>query len=127
MRASELRIGNYLKWKDNNQEFEITLSLFLSRDFWNHIEHNDIIPIPLTDERLLKFEFKLNESGFIWIKDGIELANQQGLFWFLNPDGKEIELSQVHKLQNLYFALRELELKKEVEIIIKTKKTINQP
>lgn len=54
-----MTLGSILKWKDNNQEVEVTLGLMADKNFWNHIKNGDIIPIELTEARLMKRKLAL--------------------------------------------------------------------
>ena len=116
MKTQELRIGNLI------QQGEITMisnsNVWIDDDIFLT---DEIEPIPLTEEWLLKF-------GFITF-DSKQIYNE----WFLNFDGilkykifhskytgveeftmphsdKPIKLKHVHQLQNLYFALTGEEL-----------------
>ena len=129
MKATELRIGNLI-------EYRIQDDLDDRKDWWEVskidatdlciLESNidyDFRPIPLTEEWLLKFGFnKEYQKGYI----GIDVYNSDFVLteplkmgeWQTNytfqfetgsvPKFKEIEY--VHQLQNLYFALTGEEL-----------------
>lgn len=120
MKETELRIGNYLKWKSNGQEFDVTLGLMLSKHFWNHIKAGDILPIQLTEERLLKFGFeKFNkvfwrhEKYFNFILKEFYLDNKIDGYIF-NYGGSVMNrvLTEAHWLQNVFILTGE-------ELIIK--------
>ena len=118
MKASELRIGNLV---DDNGLVETVTSDHLIND-----EHYDglkgCLPIPLTEEWLLKFGFKKSNSDWYTTKSmqlpfeelAIKLSNGRVT---AETDRVEIficnEIKHVHQLQNLYFALtgNELEIK----------------
>lgn len=59
-----MRLGNFLKWKDNGSTFDVTIDLFCDRNFQNHILNGDIIGITLTSEILLD-----NCEGFNVLKN----------------------------------------------------------
>jgi|688.fasta_scaffold04820_4 hypothetical protein len=121
IKATELRIGNYITEKNKqNQIYSVS----------NHNAKNysNIYPIPLTEEWLLDFGFEKTEVDFkiqiqkndnggntdywIYIDTGInnetyeftvQLVSQEGC-WFTSKN------KYVHQLQNLYFALTQQEL-----------------
>lgn len=109
MKANELRIGNYLKWKDESQiaqiryilkeaiglEDDIPSDLATDLDFFE--------PIPLTEEWLLKFGFR--ESNKYLVKYRLGLKKRGDNYFYDN-----ISIQYVHSLQNLYFALTDEEL-----------------
>jgi hypothetical protein len=129
MRASDLRIGNLVKYQDNQNIFEVNeisnTGLGVQDDIeetWIELEYFE--PIPLTEEWLLRFGF---EKKF-WLTKGIVIKcvyYQLGdIVVYLLKDSFEIELikqsgqfnlfinfkKEVHILQNLYFALTNQEL-----------------
>jgi hypothetical protein len=111
MNANELRIGNLI------QQGEI-------KNFWEKGVHvgfgkcygfNELNPIPLTEEWLLKFGFKHIKDNWYNI-----FSNENTFNVYLFTDKRfRIEivnqsicvLNHVHQLQNLYFALTNKELK----------------
>jgi hypothetical protein len=125
MKVSELRIGNLLRDKVTKTELRviklteqdivthvIDRSMFPLQDGWG------IEPIPLTEERLLKFGF---EKSGLWTYV-IELQGNLKLVYYLGEKGWSIgfksysdfsNLYYVHQLQNLYFALTGEELKQQ--------------
>lgn len=137
MKASELRIGNYVQ----NKEAHIYTVAFLDdesgRDFsiraWQlnlicrGISDEAIEPIPLTEEWLLRFEFKDDnksdrEKYKLAYKDFVRLKKKDNYFriyiekevgFHLDRFNAPyvIKLEYVHQLQNLYFALTGEELK----------------
>ena len=121
MKASELRIGNYVRSNDVNMAsyFTVTAS-FLKQ---NENEMSCFIEeIPLTEEWLLKFGFieyidfgvkmgtydKMPLCGFtysIHTKKVMIMHKGNSISHWLN-----INIDYVHQLQNLYFALMGEEL-----------------
>ncbi len=133
MKANELRVGNYVQTDNSTPPHYIdiiTVDSILdlgkyggkinnNHDSWDWDLEN-IHPIPLTEEWLLKFGFEK-----LLIGDGNEyLIDVNGLGWSINIKSKYVgfdylentEIAKclyVHQLQNLYFALtgEELQLK----------------
>jgi hypothetical protein len=109
MKASELRIGNYVYFEDELLKFDFEMG-------WNF---DYIKPIPLTEEWLLKFGFEKKYQTFEF--KGLNIDGTVVHFSFdkwcseydiENCDFIEIpaECKYVHQLQNLYFALTNEEL-----------------
>jgi hypothetical protein len=116
MKATELRIGNLLRDKVSKTELEvieltkndiitkvIDRSKFPLKDGWG------IEAIPLTKEWLLKFGFEKEEGWFK--KKRLLLFNIRNMY-FTTPskDIVSVDVTGVHQLQNLYFALTNEEL-----------------
>ena len=117
MKASELRIGNLISYCNqpvnimglNNECVE--LGYFIdSIGFERELPNNDIQPIPLTEEWLEKFGFKVhNEKAYLLQNYTVDL---NGNFWIINHKLSG-NIKYAHQLQNLYFSLtgKELEIK----------------
>jgi len=106
MKASELRIGNYIEV--NGEIRQVTSGIIVTIDT---ISKPDTKPIPLTEEWLLKFGF--DEKGIGYAKGFIYLWHyDDGIFLELVSDSNShnTPLKYVHQLQNLYFALTGEEL-----------------
>ena len=125
MKANELRLGNYVKWSELASmgfgETQVSLK---------NIMYNQLLkPIPLTEEWLLKFGFEKiiydsEETGYgveykLAIDEHSTIAIQSD-FSFGIEDNEDNDCSvffsndiikYVHRLQNLYFALTDKELK----------------
>jgi hypothetical protein len=106
MKANELRIGNWYHWYAFGKNYEYQVEAIDLIQNYKNFE-----PIPLTEEWLIRFgfegtEFMIAKGNFIYHK------GNKTLTWFgvmlLNSLWDE-----VHKFQNLHFALtgEELELK----------------
>ncbi len=128
MKANELRIGNYVRYfEENDSRIDGIEFNYCHLTDASSIYYEDIKPIPLTEDWLLKFGFKESTYGTFQI-DGLfrtEIGNDnydpvhevhEGFKSHLvdiesNNISKEIK--HVHQLQNLYFALtgEELEIK----------------
>ncbi len=114
MKATELRIGNYVMYEptiDDWEEKVITLHSLLQVD----ISPESYCGIPLTEEWLLKFGFQEVELSIPrkWvIKNGFRLRENKLNKYFFQYKYGFVEVTQIHQLQNLYFALtgEELEL-----------------
>jgi len=119
MNANELRLGNYVMIHDyakgNRQQTVEELGVCQV----NLLDEQYCTPIPLTEEWLLKFGFveKYMSCHRRWTKDGISIDQitdeddeggkipQEQIFFY-----KDREISSVHQLQNLFFALTGEEL-----------------
>jgi hypothetical protein len=101
MNARELRIGN---WVNNNEEdYQITSATILQIERGDAIAH----PISLTEEWLVKFEFRCYDNK--WDADEIIIMkNGDGYLYLANQ--LHVNLFYVNQLQNLYFALTGKEL-----------------
>jgi len=137
MKASELRIGNLVKYMDEYlpvfaidsekelKEYDL-IGVVTLPTFWNGRRMscqgrwiNQVDPIELTEELLLKFGFEV-ENSFAY-STGEEVAYNvfsKSFFtynsiqdnWWLNNWVMKIQPKYVHELQNLYFALTGEEL-----------------
>ncbi len=117
MKATELRIGNWFNSVKFNTPVQCTLSDLYdlcanSEGAYNNPPIDDMFePIPLTEEWLIKFGFKVepDDDFTIWQKGQLE-----GLYDFKDGtyeyNSTVLEIKYVHQLQNLYFALTGEEL-----------------
>lgn len=120
MKSNELRIGNYVNW--NGQQIELDRVSFQVHVINRNCE--DIVPIPLTEDWLVKLGFEkehFEENYWYELKLPIHsfnlLSNDIGSdafydkleFVFLE-DCDEIQYRYVQQLQNLYHALTGEEL-----------------
>lgn len=131
MKIIELRIGNIVGFKNRDDCYCVVTDLssaggiHLIRKFYDGDEDDqpevidDITPIPLTEEWLLKFGFNNINSKEYGIKCGscwMSLSNPKNMgewqdyYCWIFDRFKFIELKYVHQLQNLYFALTGEEL-----------------
>lgn len=107
MKASELRINNYLY----NDGVVVKIDARTIFDIWDDKGLKNYKPIPLTEEWLLKFGFEIgyNKTKMldVYCKDfGILIERSNGGNFYY----KKVYISSVHQLQNLYFALTGEEL-----------------
>lgn len=132
MKASELRIGNYIMARSDNVIEQV---LKIEKNKINACNYTYFEPIPLTEEWLIKFNFTkednketVHHGNFFskWIMDYkycfafAEFRKDWGFYQeYTDPiDLKEIGkkyfiscgIKHVHQLQNLYFALTGEEL-----------------
>jgi hypothetical protein len=118
MKAQELRIGNLVNYGVNIVPIksihtesvlkdEVRIYVELNEKLQNYcLDITEIEPIPLTEERLLKFGVKDNRLGLF---DVVKVSDDIGYhIYFIGRHLKEIQY--VHQLQNLYFALTGEEL-----------------
>jgi len=107
MKATELRIGNYVRTTVTHTEFKTNideLTVILSEPKDHQLE-----PIPLTEEWLLKFGFERNvlnakHNDIIYYSENN--IGVKGILGMVKPS----KCIYVHQLQNLYFALTGEEL-----------------
>ena len=120
---NELRIGSIISdiFSESTQPFTIT-KLLQNKCYYKpgsnavyDCKYENLKPIPLTEEWLLKFGFQIDETYVSeqnpyldYIKDEVRISMPYYSFEF--GDGAFMELKYVHQLQNLYFALTQREL-----------------
>jgi len=121
MKASELRIGNYVS--QNGEEIHGIVSLTIHRFQMGQIK---LEPISLTEEWLLKFGFVNIDKGnnnFITYTDSehnyylqIDVRKKDGKYLILDNSFDDlrafsmIDIEYVHQLQNIYYCLTGEEL-----------------
>lgn len=142
IQANELKLGNFLIHKEYGLAMVVSISsdntVFLenqvsSEDYNCDLDEN-IEPIPLTEEMLLKCGFEKNKSSYTFIIDEFTILwyNESDMFHkssfevhlcklLYNPNGEistkranfKIDVEYLHQLQNLFFALtnKDLEVK----------------
>lgn len=129
MRASELRIGNWIYDPVNKTEFQIDCFLgtdyctnkceFETQEFDAKLEECE--PIALTEEWLIKFGFKPEGEGYSLnnylvcsFKDFSDGSSEYSLYEWDSYNEVEVcikgGIKYVHQLQNLFFALTNEEL-----------------
>jgi hypothetical protein len=111
MKTSEFRRGNIVEW--NRKPFVI------SRIFDDSVENelwckpiDEIHPIPLTKEILLKCGFEILPWGYVK-KSSMDFGIRLNLktFNYEVSGNNSVKIQYLHQLQNLYFALTNEELK----------------
>ena len=132
MDSKELRIGNFIRLKENGNIFDVqivgtrceSIDVYNNGIYTSYFKNIDyyLDSIPLTEEWLLKFGFErvmptenfydndgyayeLNYWGRIALKNGVLISDE---YYFL--DGLDFDIKYVHELQNLYYALTKKEL-----------------
>ena len=110
LKNNELRIGNYVFSLETQNHQRITELLeeqpFFDAITFDYPNYDEIEPIPLTEEWLLKFGFELTGSFY-------RLKKSKLIQIILHDDGLDVcnynlylhQIKHVHQLQNLYFAL----------------------
>ena len=120
MKPNELRIGNFISRIDlgnKSPRIETILELLSKRAVTSGpcsviVPYEDIEPIPLTEEWLLKFGFRTEESSRFEL-DNIQINTSRELMWINTKCKYNIEIGMpdyIHQLQNLYFSLTNTEL-----------------
>jgi len=115
MEANELRIGNLVEYLG---EFKEVLGMdeetvFLKNTVSvNYLELDEISPISLTEEWLLKFGFKKYKDnyGSYYIKQSRTVKIRKNGIDRYRYEHSRLDIKYVHQLQNLYFAITETEL-----------------
>lgn len=120
--ASDLRIGNCIRdiWSSDTACFRVEQLLANSCTYGLHLKakYCNLIPIPLTEEILLKCNCKKRPEGFIGFKIfagtylEINIPKKRTII-FLEDGSKCIELKHnqyLHEFQNLIYALTKTEL-----------------
>jgi hypothetical protein len=128
MKASEVRIGNLVKYDKRVFEIDVIAHVFPTLNTAEFgigvVDWNNIEPIPITEEWLFKFGFHLRDGFSNTFKLDVEkhqydcskitYSEKEGLLRFSNGKEKGTTLiphiKYVHQLQNLYFALTGEEL-----------------
>ena len=116
MKASELRIGNWVNDPIHNKcNFQI--EMFLGIDYFQPLtidpdeeltlKISECEPIPLTEEWLLKFGF---ENGNYFILNDVIIYKDYNDKYRYEYNYGQLWVKHVHQLQNLYFALTGEEL-----------------
>ena len=125
----EHRIGNCVRSYPKN---DLIFTVKCLNDTFAEIEHIDkdgtiynssvdyenLIPIPLTEEILLKFRYKkIRDNEFLFDNHFILFIKESKIdFYLFNSEGNDFfvcEIQFANELQNLHFSIRKEELKFE--------------
>ena len=112
MKANELRIGN---WVMGNKPFRVDgVNIALYEQTIKALDSERWLPIPLTEEWLIKFGFeKIKNNGIDYELHDCVISFEAK--WMFTSESYQNEVrtlipKHVHQLQNLYFALTNEEL-----------------
>jgi hypothetical protein len=116
VRASELRIGNYVNTPKGYQKVNAIGSGKMLSVEYGSVEYQELTPMPLTPEMLLKCGF--NQFSTVCYQMEIEnlsleyFTDTKALYIYPNEGEIKIPMPYLHQLQNHYFALtyKELEI-----------------
>jgi hypothetical protein len=123
IKANELRIGNKVDYYGNI----VTINYINDTDvgFSDYVPFDyplldEINPVPITEDRLVRFgfkrdtkydwELKVNGVIFYGMVDNRQYDYLNSIFILNLPDSK-INIHHIHQLQNLYYALTGEEMK----------------
>jgi hypothetical protein len=116
--ASEVRIGNLL-YGTHGKVSEVNIDAIKYLLTYGGTNQCQVKPIPLTEEWLIRFGFKKDDSdednSWLNLRFGLlnfasdESVNFQKVYLYVNK--MDVVCEYVHQLQNLYFALTQTELK----------------
>lgn len=120
MKDNELRLGNWVKLRSG------VISQVISQiDMGHEIDSVGLQPIELTDEWLEKFGFhsKYKSVHMQWRKGMFQLEQKSDVgedhgsipqenIWYFGYSGWVVDVTTVHQLQNLYFAITGEELER---------------
>lgn len=118
MDVRELRIGNLIEW--NKQPFKVCriFTDSIENEFWCK-PLNELHPIPLTEEWLVKLGFEESYNSSVRLKFDHKENTECGYDFSRVSDksmegfryyGHYIKIGFVHQLQNLYYSLTGKEL-----------------
>ena len=122
MKATELRIGNWVKLDLVGTQNQVTQILQKGVNCGSiGVLYEMIKPIPLTEEWLERFGWvKSKDRSYFWHDSNLSLwFNDNGLF--IESVGGKLYIKHLHQLQNLYHALTGEELQTD-----ETKQKVNQ-
>lgn len=118
MNTKELRIGNFVN--DTDDTFHIVSAVYKNgiemefNDLRYFIDEDVISPILLTEEWLPRFGFTCetiqgNQNEFrVYTKGQFVFNTNHG--WWINGKSIKVQPKYVHRLQNLYFEIEDVEL-----------------
>jgi hypothetical protein len=113
MKPKELRIGNWVLFKNNHVKIDVSdfAQLYYDDDYFKKISG-----IQLNEEWWDRFGFEWNLKHCTYANDLIYFTRWKMPIYLLNNnESQRIELKYVHQLQNLHFALTGEELEIEMK------------
>lgn len=115
IKANELRVGNLVKSPINwlNPQGEFMLDDIIFSEVLRNYKTESLLPIPITEEWLVKFGFEraVHSNNFYKDKCPFHIVSFNGKYVFMLRHNEEgILIKTVHRLQNLYFTLTGEEL-----------------
>jgi hypothetical protein len=117
MISTEVRIGNLVEFENRIFEIDVIANEFPTLNTSEFgigvVDWNNIKPIPLTEEWLVKFEWQLIGKITYFINSYFSI-DKFGHVYYSN-DYTGLNIDYVHQLQNLYFALTGTELIKTLQ------------
>ena len=117
MKASELRIGNWVNFKDTpitngNYKVMAMTELLIIASNGGAGYPDEVSPIQLTEDWLLKFDFEyVGNDMYVLGSFLITRDETDNVFYFDIDNPFSTPIHYIHQLQNLYFALTNQELK----------------
>ena len=113
MKASEIRIGNWVRTIITNTPIKISIDELLN--IINDPDDHQLESIPITEEWLVRFGFEKvsGKDGFYLNDWRFHISSPINYDGFLLCEGYYVisdRIQHVHQLQNLYFALTGEEL-----------------
>lgn len=118
MKATELRIGNWIQ-DEENTHYQVEVEDIENLNYYEKYQET-MFPIPLTEEWLVKFGFEysdLNGDSGLWKIPPFQIYGKCNQFIY----DYRLDVNYVHQLQNLYFALTYEELQTD-----ETEQKVNQ-
>lgn len=112
MKVNELRIENLVYDGFNAETIvcDITQTGINLNHGYSTISINELKPIPLTEEWLVKFGFVKHKTTDIYPTFAKQMFNWNDSILYIIGYGFMNHIKHVHQLQNLYFALTQTEL-----------------
>lgn len=126
LRSKDLRVGNYVNYNNTVhivneiQKNTIKISWIDSKNIKEDefdCLYKNILSLPLTNKEIEKFGYIKDDNNLIENRDlyinnsDYIIENNNGTIWLCNQFGRIAIIEYVHELQNLYFSLKNEELK----------------
>jgi hypothetical protein len=114
IKANELRIGNKVDYYGNI----VTINYINDTDvgFSDYVPFDyplldEINPVPITEDWLVRFGFEKGRKGNVWVILENQLGYKNGRIYYNSWAISENQPNSIHQLQNLYYALTGEEMK----------------